>query len=279
MAGGYGVHDHTLRFTAVGLAVGCAVLVGGCPRQQRRASGPTGLQRAARVPPYTASEVKRGPSLPATHVAAFESVKRYFDLLGGTGSATGFGTIGTADEGYRKAFELVSERWPGGRDYEAWREQFEGIGVLRWLRIFPAGRGENEGELCPRFFVELERWEAQERDGQRLAAFTYEWGYCWTREEADAWRIARVETEPEDYFLVAAGGHQPWRANPEAIAGRGHGAPGGDIVPGTWREEDGFGSCLIDVPHNAGEVWPRSRAHLVELESGEWIRTHVEPVE
>ena len=232
------------------------------------------LQRTPRLRLDVPADVEAGPRLPPGHGQAFAVVRRYFDLLYETGYDSGFGTIGV-QESYQKAFALISEQWPGGRNYGAWKEQFRGTALIRWVRIFPAGSITVGSEVRRRFFVELEYWVAHERAGQTGAALCYSWGTCTLRKDANAWRIAQVELEPETYYLVDAGGHQPWRGDPEMVAefalqhryGRGT-----RLTPSSWRQKDGYESVLAEVPGKG-----RVRAHLVQLVHGDWVVAFVEP--
>lgn len=202
-------------------------------------------------------------------------VEAYFAVLSETGYTTYFGSIGDKED-YLGAYRLLSCRYQAELSFDRFHESFRGVASVELLRLILVP-GAEEGYR--QAFVELKAIEevgpGSPRANRRRSAFIYYTGLVTVVKEGDAWKIDRVELEPED-FISTLGGHQPWKRNPievaaiaaeEALEEMGITIPCESEVPSCSVEDLGDGLTRISFSSEKGTV----TILLVQPINGEWL--------
>jgi hypothetical protein len=141
-----------------------------------------------------------------TFASSSDVVRAYFDLLSDASNMNnksgGCGSIGFDKLPYPIVYNLLSHSFKKELTYEKFLDSFASIGHINLIKLIEAPAVKIDGEVCPRYFVEIETIEGSEVKGKTY--FAYYYGYITTLlENKKDWRLGSISLKPEDFLCHA----------------------------------------------------------------------------
>ena len=213
--------------------------------------------------PYRYPRLPQEITSPEMLLQAYFASLAYANNLSLEQSTAAGGTLGMGQQPYQTAYHYWSAAWRAEHSFEEFLDSWSGTAHVELLKLYEAEMQDGHA----RFFAETKHLEFAGNKRQ-LGEYYYAGFFTVTLTE-DGWRIAEGSLEPQN-LAWKLGGHQPWLADPAAVAivqGLGRPLDEGSALQSRleWHADDHVTVVFADNTENR-----ETAVEAVRLTEGTW---------